>query len=52
MTLRETVFAVLLAAAAGLIVKGAADIYEPAGWITAGVLLVAVAWVVFAEVGE
>ncbi len=47
--MRELIFAVLLAAAGALIVLGFFDMYRPAGFVSAGVLLGGWSWLVLAD---
>lgn len=50
--MRERILAVLLAAAAGLVIVGAFQACDVAGFVVAGVLLAGWAWLIFGEVGE
>lgn len=49
MSVREAAFALVLTVAAGLIVVGVWQIHQPAAFITAGVLLALVGWMVLAD---
>lgn len=49
MTLRESVFACLLAVAFGLITRGVWEMYRPAGWVVAGLLIAVFGWLTLGE---
>lgn len=48
--MREWILAVLLAVAAGFVVRGVAAFSPGAAWVVLGVLLAAWSWLVFGEV--
>lgn len=50
--MRERIFAVLLAVAAGLVVVGAALTSSALAFVVGGVLLAGLSWLLFGEVGE
>jgi hypothetical protein len=50
--MRALILAALFAAAAVLVVVGAAMVARPAGFIVGGVLLAGWSWLVFGEVAE
>ena len=51
MSVREWMFALLLAVAGALIVRGVAEFSTGAAWIAGGVLLAAWAWLAAGDVG-
>ena len=52
MTIREALFALFLAAAAVLVIRGVWLIHAPTAWIVAGLLTAVWSWLVLASIGE